>query len=102
MVNLFFENSTRTRTSFELAGLRLGGIVGDHGSIDPAVDRLDHRRRAVARAMVQGSMASTCQILNPNTQHLSTPQHHVAHESNCRTPADITLPAMRFGMLQGL
>ncbi|CAK0776477.1 Aspartate carbamoyltransferase [uncultured Gammaproteobacteria bacterium] len=27
MVNLFFENSTRTRTSFELAGLRLGADV---------------------------------------------------------------------------
>ena len=27
IVNLFFENSTRTRTSFELAGKRLGGDV---------------------------------------------------------------------------
>ena len=27
LINMFFENSTRTRTSFELAGKRLGGDV---------------------------------------------------------------------------
>jgi aspartate carbamoyltransferase catalytic subunit len=37
VANLFFENSTRTRTSFELAEMRLGA---DHVSLSPAISSL--------------------------------------------------------------
>jgi aspartate carbamoyltransferase catalytic subunit len=45
VINLFFENSTRTRTSFELAGKRLGADVinmsGEHSSVKKGETLLD-------------------------------------------------------------
>ena len=39
IINLFFENSTRTRTSFELAGKRLGGDVINMSVADSSVKK---------------------------------------------------------------
>jgi aspartate carbamoyltransferase catalytic subunit len=39
IINLFFENSTRTRTSFELAGKRLGGDVINMSVADSSIKK---------------------------------------------------------------
>ena len=66
IVNLFFENSTRTRTSFELATRRLGGSSPElRGlNLERAKRRNPDRYRPQHRSD-EGRTASSCATLRP-------------------------------------
>src|SRR3712207_9000488 len=51
VINLFFEDSTRTRTSFELAGKRLGGDVINMSVSDRKSTRLNSSHANISYAV---------------------------------------------------
>ncbi len=55
MVNLFYENSTRTRTSFELAGKRLGADVINVAAATSSVTKGESLRDTVATLQALGA-----------------------------------------------
>jgi len=55
MVNLFYENSTRTRTSFELAGKRLGADVTNIAASSSSVTKGESLRDTVATLQALGA-----------------------------------------------
>ncbi|MDQ6992392.1 MAG: aspartate carbamoyltransferase catalytic subunit [Mariprofundus sp.] len=71
IINLFFENSTRTRTSFEIAGKRLSGDVINISASTSATSKgetlLDTARTLAAMQphvlVIRHSLAGTCEFL---------------------------------------
>src|SRR2546421_2693614 len=69
LINCFFENSTRTRTSFEVAGKRLGADV-----INMAVQATSMRQ---GRSLIQPAM--TVNAMQPHLPVLPPPQTGAVH-----------------------
>jgi len=77
VINLFFENSTRTRTSFEIAGKRLSADVINISASTSATKKgetlLDTARTLAAMQphvlVIRHSLAGTCQLLAEELKH---------------------------------
>ncbi len=68
VINLFFENSTRTRTSFELAGKRLGADVINMDVATSSV-RKGETLRATAMTLATQTVAGAARLLLETGMH---------------------------------
>jgi aspartate carbamoyltransferase catalytic subunit len=110
LVNLFFENSTRTRTSFELAGKRLGADVinmsSDGSSVKKGETLIDtamtlnamHLDALVVRHAESGAVKLladkvNCSVINAGDGH---------HEHPTQALLDALAIRRRLGRLEGL
>jgi len=110
IINLFFENSTRTRTSFELAGKRLSADVINISASTSATKKgetlLDTGQTLAAMQphvlVIRHSLAGTCEFLAdylPNTALVNAGDG--AHEHPTQILTDLLTLKQTWGSPQG-
>ena len=111
IVNLFFENSTRTKTSFGLAGRRLGADVVEFAAAtsslskgEPIIDTAQNiLAMGVDAVVVRHSCPGTPHILSRRLEHCSVLNAgDGTHEHPTQALLDILTIRRRFGRIEGL
>ena len=109
-VNLFFENSTRTKTSFALAARRLGADVVDFSAATSSLGKgetiIDTARNIEAMqvdaVIVRHSCPGTAKLLAENIKSHVFNAGDGPHEHPTQALLDIMTIRQRFGMIAGL
>ncbi|MDR0326737.1 MAG: aspartate carbamoyltransferase catalytic subunit [Planctomycetaceae bacterium] len=109
-VNLFFENSTRTRTSFALAARRLGADVVDFSVATSSIGKgetiIDTAKNIEAMqvdaVIIRHSCPGTANLLAENIRSHVFNAGDGAHEHPTQALLDIMTIRQRFGSLAGL
>ncbi len=109
-VNLFFENSTRTRTSFALAARRLGADMIDFSAATSSLSKGETVVDTAKNLQAMGVEAVIVRHQTPGTPHLLA--QHLAcsvinagdgpHEHPTQGLLDILTIRQRFGRIEGL
>lgn len=110
VANLFFENSTRTRTSFALAARRLGGDTIDFSATGSSVSKGESFIDTAKTIEAMGIDAAVVRHSSPGTPHLLSANLSVsvinagdgAHEHPTQGLLDILSIRERTGTLKGL
>ncbi|MCR5358688.1 MAG: aspartate carbamoyltransferase catalytic subunit [Thermoguttaceae bacterium] len=111
IVNLFFENSTRTKTSFGLAGRRLGADVVEFAAATSSLSKgetiIDTAQNILAMGVdavvVRHSCPGTPHILSRRLEHCSVLNAgDGTHEHPTQALLDILTIRRRFGRIEGL
>ena len=111
IVNLFFENSTRTKTSFGLAGRRLGADVVEFAAATSSLSKgetiIDTAQNILAMGVdavvVRHSCPGTPHILSRRLEHCSVLNAgDGTHEHPTQALLDILTIRRRFGRVEGL
>jgi aspartate carbamoyltransferase catalytic subunit len=108
--NLFFENSTRTRTSFSLAARRLGADTIDFASGSSSLSKGETFIDTAKNIEAMGVDAVVCRHRTPGASHLLAENLGVAvinagdgaHEHPTQGLLDILTIQQRFGRVEGL
>jgi len=109
-VNLFFENSTRTRISFSLAARRLGADVVDFTAASSSLSKgetiIDTAKNLEAMGVdcvvVRHSCPGTPKLLSENLKCSVLNAGDGAHEHPTQALLDILTIRQRFGRVEGL
>ncbi|HEX2971350.1 MAG TPA: aspartate carbamoyltransferase catalytic subunit [Tepidisphaeraceae bacterium] len=110
VVNLFFEDSTRTRTSFALAGQRLSADIIDFSEKTSSVNKgetlIDTARNIEAMGVdivvLRHPAAGSAQLLSRSVQCAVVNAGDGAHEHPTQGLLDLYTIRERFGQIQGL
>jgi len=109
-VNLFFENSTRTRNSFSLAARRLGADVVDFAAATSSLSKGETVVDTARNLEAMGIEAVVVRHSTPGTPHLLANHLHCsvinagdgAHEHPTQGLLDIMTIRRRLGRIEGL
>lgn len=109
-VNLFFENSTRTRNSFSLAARRLGADVVDFAAATSSLSKGETVVDTARNLEAMGVEAVVVRHSTPGTPHLLANHLHCsvinagdgAHEHPTQGLLDIMTIRRRLGRIEGL
>lgn len=109
-VNLFFENSTRTRTSFSLAARRLGADVVDFSASTSSLSKGETVIDTAKNLEAMGVDAVVVRHQTPGTPHLLAQNLHCSvlnagdgpHEHPTQGLLDILTIRRRLGRIEGL
>jgi aspartate carbamoyltransferase catalytic subunit len=109
-VNLFFENSTRTRTSFALAARRLGADMVDFSAATSSLSKGETVVDTAKNLEAMGTEAVIVRHSTPGTPHLLAQHLRCSvinagdgpHEHPTQGLLDIMTIRQRFGRIEGL